>query len=287
MSVQIRIVALVLALSFLAASILVAYRYLKQEWIPEQQVIREIEEHYEEPPTPPDPGIKYYAEALALVRDGQLAEGKDLMEQLMRVFPDSNRVPYCRQVIGEMNMDRLLSRLPVEGKLEYVVKPGDALSAIAKRNRTTISYMRQVNTMQNLMIHPGDRFVLYPLEFDSEIDVEKGELTLLRSGKFFKSYQAEVHGLPEGLSSPRKMMVSGRGAWIDGARIPETDERLLDAHKWVECTRKRSPIRLVLASASASDELREQFEAGFFFADSDMEEIYTVLRTGLLVSLKN
>ena len=161
--VQIRIVAMVLALSFLGASVLVAYRYLKQEWIPEQQVIREIEAHYEEPPAPPDPGIEYYDDALELVRTGRADEAKDLMLQLMDVFEDSNRVALCEEAVGEMNLDALFSRRPMEGKLEYVVKRGDALSAIARKNRTTIAYMRQVNTMRSLTIHPGDRLVLFPL----------------------------------------------------------------------------------------------------------------------------
>ncbi|HEX5791463.1 MAG TPA: LysM peptidoglycan-binding domain-containing protein, partial [Luteolibacter sp.] len=42
----------------------------------------------------------------------------------------------------------------------YTVKRGDTLSAIAKRNRTTVAAIQRANGISGAMIHPGQRLVI-------------------------------------------------------------------------------------------------------------------------------
>lgn len=49
---------------------------------------------------------------------------------------------------------------PQPSVTRYTVKRGDTLSAIAKRNRTTVSAIQRANGISGAMIHPGQRLVI-------------------------------------------------------------------------------------------------------------------------------
>lgn len=49
---------------------------------------------------------------------------------------------------------------PQPSATRYTVKRGDTLSAIAKRNRTTVAAIQRANGISGAMIHPGQRLVI-------------------------------------------------------------------------------------------------------------------------------
>ncbi|MCX6865313.1 MAG: LysM peptidoglycan-binding domain-containing protein [Verrucomicrobia bacterium] len=42
----------------------------------------------------------------------------------------------------------------------YIVKKGDSLSAIASRNRSSVSAIQKANGISGTLIHPGDKLVI-------------------------------------------------------------------------------------------------------------------------------
>ena len=240
-AVRIKLVILFLALAFSGAAVLFAYHYLSRQWIPEKQAIVEIEEYYEAPPRPPpDPAVKQFAKAVELLRSGEEAAARAELMQIMEIYPDSTRTPLAKRLIGELNLDRLLSRRPMPGKLDYLVKRGDALAAIARNHRTTLAYLRLVNGVSSYNIHPGDRFVLYPVEFEVLINTGEQVLTLLQEGVFFAEFPIAEVVVPNGLrvptkkgDVPTKIVRQQYGAWEGEKKIGFSDPGYGTAAKWV------------------------------------------------------
>jgi LysM repeat protein len=283
--VQLRIVALLVALAFLGAAVAAAYFVFSKQLIPEKQAARELEQFHADPPPPPDPAVRVFAEAQAKIRnDDPFAAREDLLH-LVEVYADSPTVPAAKQVIGEINLDQLLSRRPMPVKLDYLVKRGDVLSLIAKNHRTTVAYIQKVSPVSQRVIQPGDRLVLFPMEFDLTLDLAAGTLTLEHKGKFFHAYPVVEGAKPTGLKLPTKLQVSNRSASVAGELVGELDPRLPAADKWVQCKRPGSHAGLVFASESAPDGESGPLPNTVRFPDGAMEELYTILRPGLVVTV--
>ncbi len=283
---QFKIVVFLLALSFLAATLFLAIYYIKKDYLPERQAIEEIANYYAEPPPPPDPGAKLYDEAMALLKNGEVDAGKATLLRLMAIYEDSARFADARRVVGEINMDQLLSKRPMPGKLDYVVKRGDALAAIARNNHTTLEYIKLINHTDGVTIHPGDRLVLFPLEFGIEIDLGAKDLGLTHQGKLFKAYPILAYELPPTFRLPVELKASSKTAWIGDETIRPTDERLSDSTKWIQCSRPGSQLGITIAAGDVSDEEKKRLPTGIFVADKDMEELYTIVREGAIVEIK-
>ena len=276
-----KLVILFLAVGFSGAAMFFAYRYVKKDYLPQQQAIEEIEEYYEEPPPPPDPGVRQFAKAMEYLKAGDETAASAEMLQIMAVYPDSSRTPASRRVLTEMNLDRLLSRRPMPGKLDYLVKRGDALAAIARQHRTTLSYLRLVNDVTSFNIHPGDRFVLFPMEFAVEVSLADKTLVLLKDDVFFAEFHIADVALPSGLRVPTKMEVSASSVWRGEEKVSFSDPDYGTLSKWVQLKRPGSPVGLVLASMDQ----KERLTAGLFFDSGTMEELFAILRSGLIVAI--
>jgi len=284
--VHIRIVVFLLAAAFLAASVLVAIFMVNKQLLPERQAIKEIAELKAEPPPAPDPGAKDYEAALELVKKGHVDEGRGALLRMLQTYKESARYADAERAVGEINMDQLFSRRPMPGKLDYVVKRGDALAAIARKNRTTIQYMMIVNELDpGVVIQPGDRLVLFPLEFSLEIDFGARRLTLLHKGDFFKNYKVLSYVLPPGFRLPKKLQLVKRSAWVGEESVSWNDARYAESAKWLQCSRGgRSAI--VIACGEGEHSQKKRLPHAVFLTDRDMEELHTVLRRGAVVSLQ-
>ncbi len=280
-AVRTKLVILFLAVGFSSAAILFAYRYLRKEYIPQRQAIEEIEEFYEEPPAPPDPGLRQFAKAVSLLKSGEEQAARAEMLQIMAVYPESLRTPMSKRILTELNLDRLLSRRPMPGKLDYLVQRGDALAAIAREHHTTLAFLRLVNGVSSYNIHPGDRFVLYPMEFEVEVSLSEQTLTLNKDGIFFAEFRIADVAVPKGLRIPTKMQVSASSAWRGEEKVGFSDADYGTAAKWVQLKRPGSPVGLVLATADQ----KERLGAGLFFDPGTMEELFAIMRDGLIVSI--
>ena len=280
-AVRTKLVILFIAVGFSSAAILFAYRYLQKEYLPQKHAIEEIEEFYEEPPPPPDPGVRQFAKAISLLQSGEEQAARAEMLQIMDVYPDSSRTPMAKRVLSELNLDRLLSRRPMPGKLDYLVKRGDALAAIARTHHTTLAYLRLVNGVSSYNIHPGDRYVLYPMEFDAVVSLSEQTLTLNKDGIFFAEFRIADVEVPKGLRVPTKMQVSASSAWRGEEKIGFSDADFGTAAKWVQLKRPGSPVGLVLATADQ----KERLGTGLFFDPGTMEELFAIMRDGLIVSI--
>src|ERR1035437_2676998 len=136
-----------------------------------------------------DPGTMAFQKAHELIAVGKLAEAHEKLTTIVNIFPTSNSAPAARRIVGEMNLDELLSASHLEGKKNHVVKRGDSIFAIAAQNRTTIDCIMCLNSMMEFKnIQPGDELVVLPLDFRLLVEPRRLALSLWDGGRFVREY---------------------------------------------------------------------------------------------------
>jgi hypothetical protein len=295
-----KILVFVLAVAFLAGTLLAAYWFYDNIDKPERWAVEELNRRVKQAATQPapDPAAASFQKAMDAMVAGEIDSAHDQLTRLLKVYPSSPRVPEAQRMLGEINLDRLFSRSPMPGKREYIVKPGDSLARIEKGSLTTIPFLKQLNNLTSLNLQPGDRLVYQPLEFELEVRLSESTLTVRQKAaagldpSFFKNYTLTAVVLPSVLTKPLKTQIQEKVAWLDGRKILVSDPKYAFARKRLQTTSRPGRPGLILRpdsdrEAPPAEEATAAPTAaaaaaghGLFLADGDMEELSTILRVG-------
>ncbi len=281
--VHFRIVAALFALSVLAVTVLGAIYMYREKIVPEQARQAEVAEILKAPAPTVDPGKRIHEQAMDLIRRREMDAAKEKLTEIIEVYRDSERYSAARAVLGEMNLDRLFDRRPMPGKLEYTVAPRDSLNALAGKFRTTIAYIKRVNNLMGTMIHPGDRLVLYPLEFEVEVDLEKKRLTILKDARYFKDYAIVSHHLP--VSKLGSETTLGESFGKSGEKkIPPHHADYPVTPKWLQTAGRGTRQGIIFCpEPPPSADGSPPSPPGIYLSRADMEELSSLLRPGIAV----
>ena len=278
-----RIVAALLAPAVLAGTVLGAYYMYRENIAPEKQRKDEIAALMKTKGRKADPGKRVFDQAMDLIRRREMDAAREKFTEIIGVYRDSERYAAAREVLGEMNLDRLFSRVPMPGKLEYTVgrTRQDNLNAISTKFRTTIAYIKRVNNLLGTVIHPGDRLVLYPLDFEVEVRLSEKRLTLLKEGQYFKDYTIVGHHLPFPKLG-KETTIGETPGLLNGKKIRPDDERYTSAQKWIQTVAKGSRGGIIFCpEPPAPPEGTPPSPAGIYLSSEDMHELSTIIRPGI------
>lgn len=292
----------VVALGIVGAAIVGVTYFLEQVVKPETVALQTIKQQQEAPDSVPDPGAKEFETAVGLIRSGEPISARERLAYILRYYPESAKHAEAKRVLGEINLDLLLSDAPVPGKIRYVVKSGDSgLAAIASRHKTTVDCIVRANGLTGNVIHPGDEYWLTPLIFTLEAKLARRELIVYRvehpevvdaspdagvsaSGTvgpvevFFKSYPILDANLPPTVKLPSAAEISDKPAWLsNGKRAVFGTPGYHAAHRWLQTGR---PGLVLQAAPEDSERATAERNAGILLAPADMNELYTYIRTG-------
>ncbi len=304
---RLKLVLAFIGLAICVAGVLLVKRFWEDQIKPEQEIELAVRSQFSGPSDTkgPDLGKRQFEEAVKLLEDGKLNAATDRLLYLMTYYPESDAYPEAKRIVGEINVDRLISRAPMEGKIEYTVKSGDALAAIARHNQCNVDYIMRANGRTSSIIHPGDRLVVIPLNWEMVIDLGDMTLTLerpwsnagkeaqpARPGKpnerpvelFFKEYPIVKVNAPPGFSLTGSTEVSDLVAWKDGRRVEFNKRDYLNANKWIQ-TRKNGVILRPYREKDESGSQQRDF--GIMLHPADLEELFTILRPGTPVTVVN
>ena len=308
---QLKILLAVFALGLLgAAGVLVAYMWEKK-YKPEIEAVQDLEADKQLEPTArplPDPGKKQYAYAMEAIRNGELDEARKHLTFILKYYEDSSTFHEAKRVLGELNVDELLSPSEGPGKLEYTVKSGDALTLIARRNHTTIDYILRVNGRTSDIIRIGDKLWVTPLQFSLEANVSDKTLTVYRLMRpegetepnpatetggegddedaedtsnleevFFKEYPIQDINIPPQVSVPLTTAISAKPAWNGSKRAEFSYASYHESNRWLQTSR---PGVLIQESVADQDNAAEDRKLGFLMSGPDSRELYTYIRVG-------
>ena len=296
-----KILVLFLAMLILGGTFAAAYWWYQNVNAPEDAVVEHIKEksHQVKQGSGPDPGLTLFAKAMELVREGQLEAAREHLTRLTKVYRDSARFSDARRILGEMNVDRLFSRNPMPGKYDYTVKAGDTFDKLEKGSLTTFPFLLRLNNLTGTTLHPGERIVYQPLEFQIEVDVPANRLTLSQKNpvskqfEYFKDYRITSVNLPPGTGKTMESKIAKKDAFINDRPIRPTDPLYQFSKKWLQTTSKGGRLGLLFrgqsehdAGLSAQKPGEEDITFGVFLDDGDIEELNTIVRIGTPVTFR-
>lgn len=219
-----------------------------------------------------DPGEKSYQKAQELLALGKLAEAREKLAAIVNIYPSSSSAPAARRIVGEINLDEMLSASHMEGKKTHVVKRGDSILAIASQNQTTIENMMHINSLLELRgIQPGDEFVVMPLNFHILIEPKRKSLSIWDGGKFVKEYQ--ILHLPQAAYPAQRGKISQRTAELDGKKLAPQSKFYAFAAKVIQVSKPVVQIR-------SWDGDGEKPPGAILLKPQDMEELSLLTRAG-------
>jgi hypothetical protein len=220
-----------------------------------------------------DPGEKTFQKAHELLALGKLPEAREKLSAIVQVFPASSCAPVARRIVGEMNLDEILSTSHMEGKKTHAVKRGDSFLAIAAQYKTTLDCLMHLNSMMELRrIQPGDELVVMPLEFRLMVEPRRKALSLWDGGRFIREYS--ILRMSATLARPQfKTTISSKFAEFEGHRVQVQSKEYRAADKRIQLAKPAIQIR----SWDGSDTPPSD---GLLLRLQDMEELNLLTRVG-------
>ena len=278
---RLKLVLAFFALMILTAGVACAAYYYQKFVKPQQEVEIKISGKVKE--ERPDLGKKHYVRALGYIDEGELISARNELQYMLDIYPESPTIPEAKRVLGEINLDLIISKIPIEGKVEYKVKRGDALSTIARKNKTTIDYIMRANSKTTTLIYPNEDLTVFNLACSAEIDLDNSTLTIRDGERFIKEYNILEVNLPGQFPNSVSTTISSKVAYLDGKTLKFTDSHYLDAMKWIRTGRTGLFIRQVLPDGQIEEGKPKPY--GVMVDKADMEEIFTVLRHGSTIKV--
>ncbi len=279
-----------LVLAFLALLILLAGAvgavYFYQKFVrPTSVVTKHIEGKSETPKQRPDLGKRHFDDALGLLREGELISARDRLRYLLEYYPESKTYDEAKRILGEVNLDLVVSKIPIEGKVEHVVSSEFPIQ-LARKYKTTIDYIMRANGKTTPVVYRAEALTMYPLDqFEMEISLEEKRVTLFENGEFFKEYEILGRNLPANFSKKVSTTVSEKVAWHEGRPVDFQKKEYMNCSKWVRTGKMGLFIRQFMTEKDLKE--GEKIPYGVMIARADVEELFTILRNGTPVKVIN
>ena len=224
-----------------------------------------------------DPGERAFQKAHELLALGRIPEAREKLNAIVNVFPNSAMAPVARRIVGEINLDEILSAGHMEGKKPYTVNRGDSLLGIAASNSTTIDMIMHLNSMMEMpRIQPGQEILVMPLDFRLLIEPRRKSVSLWHGGKFIREYPVlHLAGHP----APQRGVITSKAAELDGRRVLSESKEYRAAQKVIIVDKPPLQIR-------SWDGGEDKPIGGILLRPEDMEEIALLARVGNQVEIR-
>lgn len=225
-----------------------------------------------------DPGEKTFQKAHELLALGKLADAREKLAMIVKVFPSSTCAPAARRIVGDINLDEILSSAHMEGKKIHVVKRGDSLTSIAVVNQTTIDCIVHLNSMTEIRgLQPGNEIVVMPLDYRLLIEARRKTLSLWEGEKFIREYEIlHMGGVAAGAQHGK---ISSKSADYEGKKVAPQTKFYPAAAKVIQLGKPPLQIR-------PWDGRGDKPPSGILLRPEDMEELNLLTRVGNEVEIR-
>ena len=180
-----------------------------------------------------DISLPEFQAAAKLRQEGKLPEARGALMAFIAKYPGGPHTDEAKDLLGEVNVDILLSRTPSPEKQEYIVRPGDVLQSVARRVKSTPELIMRMNNLSGTMLHIGERLLISHPDFSLFIQRKVKVAVLLDHGNFFKQYHVQEVKL--GPKQPPKVAtkVSEVMAFRGGKRVGFGTREYMGSTRWI------------------------------------------------------
>jgi LysM repeat protein len=237
------------------------------------------------PSATPDISLPEFEAAAKLRQEGKLVEARNALTLLMQKYPNGLHTEEAKDLLGETNIDILLSAHPSPEKEEYVVKPGDVLAKVGRRMRSTPELIMRMNNLSGTMLRIGQRLLISHPEFSIVIQRKAKVIVLLNSGTFFKQYHVREEKLPAKVPAKVSTKVAETLAWKDGKRVGFGTKEFAESTRWIRLSNPSYTIYSVPDAAHST--VQESPPQGLGLDASDVEELSSLVNNKTPVTITN
>jgi len=202
-------------------------------FVKEEMAVKKEQRGEVTPAPAPDISLPEFQAAAQLRQEGKLAEARDALVAFIQKYPGGLHVEEAKDLLGEINVDILLSRYPSPEKTEYVVKSGDVLAKISRKLKTTPELIMRMNNMSGTMLHIGEHLLISHPDFSIVIQRKANLVVLLNHGAFFKQYHVREAKLSPKQPSKITAKVAETMAWKDGKRVGLGSKDYISSTRWI------------------------------------------------------
>lgn len=118
---------------------------------------------------PSDAGLALLTEARRLKAEGQLLETREKAYEILNASKNSVAIEEATRMLGEVNVELVLTPRAMPEKTDYTVQPGDSLVVLAKKYNTTVDAIRKGNRISGSVIRVNDRMRIFTGKFSIQI----------------------------------------------------------------------------------------------------------------------
>lgn len=237
------------------------------------------------PSATPDISLPEFEAAAKLRQEGKLVEARNALTLLIQKYPTGLHTEEAKDLLGEINIDILLSSHPSPEKEEYIVKPGDVLAKVGRRMKSTPELIMRMNNLSGTMLRIGQRLLISHPNFSMLIQRKAKVIVLLNNGAFFKQYHVREEKLPVKVPPKVSTKVSEILAWKAGKRVGFGTKEYAESTRWI---RLGNPAYMIYSVPDAAHSTVEQAPPqGLGLDAADVEELSSLVNNRTAVTITN
>ena len=280
----IKIGAFLLVIGVLAALVLFLPDYLEEFQEPTVLKKEDLEKLVEEGEDIGFEAGQYeFNQALELIALGEIDQARERLHLIENLYPESTHAKEARRILGEINLDEILSVENMDNKRIHRVSPGEGYLRIANDNQTTLDAIMFLNGLTDFKaLHTGDELVVMPLDFKLVVDLSMKRVELYHRDQrkkehiFARDYPILGINLDRMSQGVYHTTVSRKmGETADGS-VPPSHRTYRHASKVLGIKAGRRTIQL----CPITEQREDGGLKGVFLAASDMEELSMLIRIG-------
>jgi LysM repeat protein len=232
----------------------------------------------------PDISLPEFQAAAKIRQEGKLPEARSALAVFIQKYPSGQHVDEAKDLLGEINVEILLSRTPSPEKTEYVVKPGDVLQKVANRVKSTPELIMRMNNLSGTMLHIGERLLISHPEFSMVVQRKPKLIVLLDHGSFFKQYHIQEMKLSPKQAPRVAAKVAETMAFRDGRRVGFGTKEFIGSTRWIRLSAAGYTI-YSLADTAHPRLGQAPPPNGLGLAASDVEELSSLVNNRTAVTI--
>ncbi len=234
----------------------------------------------------PDISLPEFQAAAQFRQEGKLPEARGALTIFIQKYPNGLHAEEAKDLLGEINVEILLSRTPSPEKTEYIVKPGDVLQRVANRVKSTPELIMRMNNLNGTMLHIGERLLISHPEFNLVVQRKPKLIVLLDHGSFFKQYHVQEMKLSPKQAPKITAKVAETMAFRDGKRVGFGTKEFIGSTRWIRLS--AAAYTIYSLPDTAHPRLGQQPPpVGLGLAAGDVEELSSLVNNRTPVTIIN
>lgn len=231
-----------------------------------------------------DVSLPEFQAAARLRQEGKLSEARAALTAFLQKYPNGAHTEEAKDVLGDVNMDILLSKYPSPEKQEYVVRSGDVLARVAAKTKSTPELIMRTNNLSGNMLHIGQRLLISHPDFSLFIQRKAQSVTLLDKGGFFKRYRVRTVKPPPKTPPRITTRVAETMAWRGDKRVGFGSKDYVGSVRWI---RLNTPGYILYSEVNAAKSPGSVTPPpfGLGMAPSDVEELSGLVNAKTTVTI--